>query len=280
MKRLSTTDHRRDLAGLTYIYPVLSRRAGGISIGINLNPNNACNWRCLYCQVEGLRRGRAPEIDWALLKRELQMLAEAIASGAFFREFQVPEGLRALRDVALSGNGEPTTYRPFDRAVGEILEAIEESPLPPSLARTIISNGSQLSRPDVQRGLLIWGEAGGQLWFKLDRATSEELLLVNGVRRRPEAIFRDLALAARLCPTWIQSCLFALDGKPPDTEAYLQFLADLKRAGVPIAGVQLYGVARPPRQPGSERISPLPASWFRALAGEISRLGFRVAVAE
>ncbi|PIU16966.1 MAG: radical SAM protein, partial [Gallionellales bacterium CG08_land_8_20_14_0_20_59_87] len=34
---LSTTDHSRDSAGLRYVYPVVSRRAGGVSIGINLN---------------------------------------------------------------------------------------------------------------------------------------------------------------------------------------------------------------------------------------------------
>ena len=47
---LTVDDHRRDSAGMRYVYPVLSRRARGVSIGINLNPNNACNWRCVYCQ--------------------------------------------------------------------------------------------------------------------------------------------------------------------------------------------------------------------------------------
>ena len=44
---LDSTDHSRDSAGMTYVYPVVSRRAGGVSIGMNLNPNNACNWRCI-----------------------------------------------------------------------------------------------------------------------------------------------------------------------------------------------------------------------------------------
>ena len=48
---------------MTYVYPVVSRRAGGVSIGINLNPNNACNWRCVYCQVPDLKRGAAPAIE-------------------------------------------------------------------------------------------------------------------------------------------------------------------------------------------------------------------------
>ena len=67
---LTTDDHRRDSAGLRYVYPVISRRAGGVSIGINLNPNNACNWACVYCQVENLTRGvdrrRSTWIAWSV----------------------------------------------------------------------------------------------------------------------------------------------------------------------------------------------------------------------
>jgi wyosine [tRNA(Phe)-imidazoG37] synthetase (radical SAM superfamily) len=51
---LTVDDHNRDISGMKYIYPVVSRRAGGVSIGINLNVNNACNWRCVYCQVPNL----------------------------------------------------------------------------------------------------------------------------------------------------------------------------------------------------------------------------------
>ncbi len=59
--KLSPGNHDRDVAGLTYVYPVVSRRAGGVSVGINLSPDNACNWQCVYCQVPDLVRGKAPE---------------------------------------------------------------------------------------------------------------------------------------------------------------------------------------------------------------------------
>ena len=45
LQTLSVSDHDRNSAGLTYVYPVISRRAGGVSVGVNLNVNNACNWR-------------------------------------------------------------------------------------------------------------------------------------------------------------------------------------------------------------------------------------------
>jgi wyosine [tRNA(Phe)-imidazoG37] synthetase (radical SAM superfamily) len=53
------------------VYPVWSRRAQGISIGINLHPNRCCNWRCIYCQAPGLKRGRSPTISIEKLEQEL-----------------------------------------------------------------------------------------------------------------------------------------------------------------------------------------------------------------
>jgi hypothetical protein len=82
-KKLSTTDHSRDIAGLKYVYPVLSRRAGGLSIGINFNTNNACNWRCVYCQVPDLVRGAAPVMDFQLLEDELRFFLDNVLNGIF-----------------------------------------------------------------------------------------------------------------------------------------------------------------------------------------------------
>ena len=76
-------DHSRDAAGLTYVYPVISRRSGGVSVGINLNPNNACNWACAYCQVEGLVRGAAPAIDLEQLSTELAGFLDLASTDAW-----------------------------------------------------------------------------------------------------------------------------------------------------------------------------------------------------
>ena len=83
--KLTVRDHDRDAAQMTYVYPVVSRRAGGVSVGINLNPNNACNWRCIYCQVPDLQRGAAPEIDLKLLDAELMALLTDILHGDFMQ---------------------------------------------------------------------------------------------------------------------------------------------------------------------------------------------------
>ena len=52
MQELNFTDHRRQLLQNRYVYAVVSRRAKGLSIGINLNVDKICNFDCPYCQVD------------------------------------------------------------------------------------------------------------------------------------------------------------------------------------------------------------------------------------
>ena len=111
MELVSGSDHRRDATSMTYVYAVVSRRAGGISIGVNLNPNNACNWRCIYCQVPGLTRGAPPAIDLHQLDSELRSMLESIGARSAASQSSHVE------DVAFSGNGESTLSPMFAPAV-------------------------------------------------------------------------------------------------------------------------------------------------------------------
>src|SRR4030065_2010263 len=95
--QLTVTDHDRDAAHRTYVYPVVSRRAGGVSIGINLNPNNACNWRCIYCQVPDLKRGSAPRIDLNKLEIELRSFLHELVDGDFMQKHLPPEDRKSTR---------------------------------------------------------------------------------------------------------------------------------------------------------------------------------------
>ncbi|GAB6068113.1 hypothetical protein JCM13664_14320 [Methylothermus subterraneus] len=275
---LTVTDHRRDLAGLTYVYPVVSRRAGGISVGINFNPNRACNWRCIYCQVAGLQRGTAPPLDHRQLKQELIGLLRRMQNGDFYRRFQVPEAYRTLKDIAVSGDGEPTTLKDFDAAIATLEDALSSVPLPIP-AKVLITNGSLIHRPAVQKGLARWQKLGGEVWFKLDCATREGLKRINGAAIAPARMLANLELAAALCPVWIQTCVFALDGQPPpssEQKAYLDFLAQALSRAIPIQGVLLYGLARPSRQPEAGRLGPLPVTWMHEFAERIRALGISV----
>jgi wyosine [tRNA(Phe)-imidazoG37] synthetase (radical SAM superfamily) len=112
---LSTDDHSRDSAGAICISRCFAA-CGGVSVGINLNPNNACNWACLYCQVENLSRGGPPPIDLLRLENELNAFLDDVLNGEFLRH-HVPAEARRLVDVAFSGNGEPTSAAEFEAAV-------------------------------------------------------------------------------------------------------------------------------------------------------------------
>lgn len=277
---LGTADHSRDAAGLTYVYPVVSRRSGGLSIGINLNPNNACNWRCIYCQVPDLVRGAAPPIDLGRLESELRGFLAAVLHGDFL-ERQVPADMRRLTDVALSGNGEPTSAAEFEDVVELIARIRADLRVPTSVKTLLITNGSLVQRSRVLAGLRTLASIGGEVWFKLDRATVGGIRDVNQTRLAPQRLGSNLEACARACPTWIQTCLFAVDGMPPspaEVDAYVSFLAAARADGVPLRGVLLYGIARPSMQPEASRLAALPAAFFEAVAARLRQVGFRVRV--
>ena len=281
LRTLKVSNHDRNSAGLKYVYPVVSRRAGGISVGINFNPNNACNWRCVYCQVPGLIRGSAPDLEQTRLQSELRLLLEEILTGEFHQRFDVPPAFRSLRDIAISGNGEPTTLKDFDAAIHSIETTLADLPLPGTLSKVIISNGSMVERPSVQAGLQRWGRMGGELWFKLDRATPQGLQQINGTAISPRRLLDNLAIAADRCPLRIQTCLFSLDGMPPPADeirAYLELLEQALAKQIPIRDVMLYGLARPSMQAEAGRLGGVPSGWMEKLAARIRSLGLTVKV--
>lgn len=274
---LKTEDHSRDSAGMRYVYPVISRRAGGVSVGINLNPNNACNWRCIYCQVPDLTRGGPPPIDLELLQRELNDFLRWAIAGDFMAT-RVPAGSRRLVDVAFSGNGEPTSAREFADAVGIAERVLAAHGLGGKIPLRLITNGSLLDRKTVQSGIARLGRAGGEVWFKLDAGTAAGLSRINGTRVRPEVVARRLACCAKLAPTWVQTCLFRIDGEAPpeqETRAYLEFLASLAPV---LAGVHLYSLARPSQQKEAPRLGRMDAEELELMADRIRQFGMTVCV--
>ena len=274
---LNVSEHSRDSTGMSYVYPVVSRRAGGVSVGINLNPNNACNWRCIYCQVPDLSRGGPPPLDAALLQRELTSLLDDILDGDFLHR-RVPASSRKLMDVAFSGNGEPTSSPEFAQAVQIVLAILQSRGLQGQLPVRLITNGSLLDRENVQAGIAAMGRAGGEVWFKVDGGRDEDFQRVNSTRVVPAQQLARLKVCASLCPTWVQSCFFAMDGEPPSDDSINAYLDFLTSAGSGLRGVHLYGLARPSLQVEAARLSPLPLSWFEVLAGRLKEKGLMVTI--
>ena len=279
-KKLSTINHDRDSAALRYVYPVVSRRAGGVSVGINLNTNNACNWRCIYCQVPDLTRGTAPPVDLAVLENELRDFLNELLHGEFMQN-RVPEEARRVTDIALSGNGEPTSSAEFVQVIAVIARVRREVALPETVKTVLITNGSLLSRSEVQQGLRDMAKLNGEVWFKLDRASATGMQTINNTQLSMEKVRKNLVSAIALCPTWLQTCWFALDGLAPakqDEDDYLDFIAGLLHDNIMPQGVLLYSLARPSLQAEASRLAALSGQEMEPFAERIRALGVVVKV--
>jgi len=197
-----------------------------------------------------------------------------------FMQTRVPEECRLFHDIAISGNGEPTSSRQFDAVVRLICRVMADLDLTKRIKLVLITNGSWVHRPEVRYGLeLMATEADGEVWFKVDSATDAGIHRINGISLSSERLRQQLTVAAELCPTWIQTCMFAWDGNPPsdmEVTAYLDFVAGIVRDGVPVKGVLLYGLARPSMQEEAGHLSALDESWMRTFADKIEQRGLPV----
>jgi len=279
---LTVSDHNRDVSGMKYIYPVVSRRAGGVSIGVNLNVNNACNWRCIYCQVPNLARGTPPPIELDVLEQELRGFLTNVLHGDFMERY-VAEADRHLKDIAFSGNGEPTSAKEFPQVVllvEKILRDFDllESNLHNPIKIRLITNGSLLDKPAILESVRHLARCNGEVWFKVDAGTKEGIARINDVNLNPQSHIQRLKNCAEACPTFIQTCMFAVDGQPPQESEISTYLALISQVKSVIQGVHLYGLARPSLQAEAERLSRLPPEWLEAMAQRIRQLGLTVHV--
>ncbi len=276
-KHLTTTDHNRDVLGLKYIYPVISRRAGGVSIGINLNVNNACNWRCIYCNVPNLTRGTPLPIELDILEQELRLFLTDVLYGDFMQR-HVHEGDRQLKDIAFSGNGEPTSAKEFPQVLLLVEKVLRDFNLLGSIKVRLITNGSLMDRPKILESVKHLAKCNGEVWFKLDAGSKESIARINDVTLNPKSHIQRLKGCAEACPTFIQTCMFALDGAPPTEEDILAYLGLISQVKDVIQGVHLYGLARLSLQAEASRLSRLSPEWLETVAQRIRQLGLTVYV--
>nr|WP_294840096.1 radical SAM protein [uncultured Methylotenera sp.] len=274
---LTTTDHNRDVVGLKYIYPVISRRAGGVSVGINLNVNNACNWRCVYCNVPNLTRGTPPPIELDVLAQELRTFLQDVLHGDFMQHY-VSEEDRQLKDIAFSGNGEPTSAKEFPQVLALVEEVLRDFELLGKIKVRLITNGSLMDKPGMLDNMKHLAKLNGEVWFKVDAGSKAGIARLNDVTLNPVSHLQRLISCAKACPTFIQTCMFAFDGVPPSEADINDYLALISQAKDVIKGVHLYGLARRSEQVEVDRLSRLPAEWLEAVAQRIRECGITVYV--
>ena len=274
---LSIHDHSRELSGLKYIYSVISRRAGGLSIGVNLNINNACNWQCIYCEIPNLTRGSPPPIELDVLEDELRFFLHEIIHGDYMEKNVAIED-RHLKDIAFSGNGEPTSAEEFPQVILIVKKILEEFNLLHKIKIRLITNGSLMHKESVLEGIQVLANMNGEVWFKVDAALEESAKLINQVNIKPQQAIDRLKRCSEICPTFVQTCIFTIDNKEPNNkeiDAYIKLIDSAKKS---IKGVHLYGIARPSMQPEAYRLGRVNINVLENIADQLHNNGIESTV--
>ena len=251
--RQAVTSHPRLFENNRYVYPVLSRRSGGISVGINLNPDKICNFDCIYCQVDRTVPPVLREVDEDRIIRELTALLDDALSGGLFQlpSFRsIPDQLKRINDIAFSGDGEPTTYPRFREIVEKTADVKREFGLP-EVKITTITNCTRFHVPAVLDAFEVMHRNNGEVWAKLEAGTAEYYHLVERTKISFQRIVDNLNLAARRWPLVIQSLFMRVHGQPPPNDEILAFcnvLSDLLVQGGQLKNIQIYTVARKPAE--------------------------------
>ncbi len=278
-------DHTRRWESFAYVYPVVSRRSQGLSIGINLNPDTICNFDCVYCQVDKKINPTPTPVDLDRLRNELHAILDAATTGELWthkRFAGIDPALKRINDVAFSGDGEPTTAKSFPQAVQIAVELKNAFGLH-GIKIVLITNATQLNRPYVESALQILDRNQGQVWAKLDAGTDSYYKKIDRSAVPLKTILDNILACGKHRPIVIQSMFANLHGVPvPDDEfdAYTDRIAELIGAGCRIELVQLYTIARHPLEPYvsaltdetlshmsgllNDRVPSLAVQWFGA----------------
>ena len=262
------SQHQRAFEANRFVYPVLSRRSRGISVGVNLNPDKICNFDCIYCQVDRTRQAETTFVELDQLLAELDATLDLVTSGAIFEteKFQhTPVALRRLNDIAFSGDGEPTTYRNFDEIVARAADVKRRHGLD-DVKLVLITNASMFHREHVARGLATLDANQGEIWAKLETGTEDYYRLIERTPIPFRQILDNITAAARVRPLVIQSLFMRVEGQsPPQAElvAFCDRLGEIVAAGGQIKLVQIYTIAR---RPAESYVAPLPDDEVEAIA--------------
>ena len=236
-----------------YVYAVLSRRAGGVSIGVNLSPHKGCNFDCSYCQVDRRTPATIKTVDLAVLRDEVRDVFEAAKDGSLFADPRfagVPASMLVLADVAFAGDGEPTNEPWFPESARIVADERTNAGFT-SLPVRVITNATVLHEPQVAETLRFLDAHGLDVWAKLDAGTEPYYHFVDRTRVPFRRVLDNLLLCARDRPTTIQSLFARHHGDAPsaaEIAAWGERLREIREGGGVVPWVQVHTVSRPPAE--------------------------------
>lgn len=239
----------RDFLDNRFVYTVISPRARGLSVGVNMNPDKRCNFDCVYCEVNRSEPASEAKMDVPEMIRELESTLELVHSNGVQHlpcYGSAPKELLELKHVALSGDGEPTLSPQFVEAVEAVVHLRARGRFP-FFKLVLITNATGLDRQEVLDGLNLFTPKD-EVWAKLEVGTQEYMNRVNRADVPLEKIMDNILLLGRRRPVTIQSLFTSIRGEVPkvsEVDAYVARLLALKKAGAQIRLVQIYSATRP-----------------------------------
>lgn len=287
------SDHSRMWKDNKWVYPVISRRAGGLSIGVNLNPDHKCSFACAYCQSGPQEGHPSVPVNVDEVEKELRQFVLFYESGEFAKcDFfgKVADDKKIIKDLCLSGDGESTIVKEFAEVCKRMRIIQQEyqerhvgstDPLnPASFKLRLITNASQLGRDSVEDALSILLENDGEIWAKLDAGTEEWYKKMNRSAVKFDTILANLEKAIKCHPICIQTMLCSIKGEQPDNaeiESYIQNLICIyNTCPEHFVEVQLYTVIR---QTATPDVFPLEKEFMEQVAKKItSKLPIKVRI--
>ena len=243
-------DRPRDFLNNHFVYAVVSPRARGLTLGVNMNPDKRCNFDCVYCEVDRATLPEHPVLDVGVVASELHRTLDHVLQGQLREHPQyqsLPDELLQLRHVALSGDGEPTLSSQFADVVQAVVHVRALGGFP-FFKIVLITNATGLDRSQVQESLKRFTKSD-EIWVKLDGGSQEYLDKVCRLKDVTLGkILSNILHLARQRPVVIQSLFPAINGVEPsseDIEQYAHRLKELKSDGAQISLVQIYSANRP-----------------------------------
>jgi len=243
----AASGYPRDFLDNHFVYLVVSPRAHGLCLGVNLNPVPYGNLNCLDGEADRAQGAPGATLEMHRMVMELRETLELVRGGwlrQWSRYARLPAELLNVRHVALSGDREPTLARQFVEAVRAVVRLRARDG---HFKIVLSTDATALDQAPAQQGLALLGQED-EVWAQLDGGTQAYLDRINGAAMPLAEILRNIVLVGRQRPVVIQSLFPALNGEEPpahEIQAYAQCLKALKEAGAVIPLVQIYSANRP-----------------------------------
>lgn len=190
--------------------PIHSRRLG-VSLGMNVMPQHSklCSFDCIYCECGFNTPNIHPEIPTR------EMISEALEAKlkALQTEGIVPDV------ITFSGNGEPTLHPDFEGIIADTCSLRDQ--YCPSAKVSVLSNSTQLHRPDVVRALMM---ADNRI-LKLDSAIDDTMRLIDQPVNKDLTVSRIMELLEQFNGRFtLQTCFLRGDVRKPNPNRSEQYI--------------------------------------------------------